>query len=96
MFLKYNYTHIILKSQGGIKFLVCSICGQYTCAAWCPNNYDGGIFTCSSCGCGICDGEKYYKIEESYFHKKCLINNFCKEELIELFGAAPRVASKTD
>lgn len=75
---------------------MCSICGRYNCAAWCPNNYSKGIYTCSSCGSGICVGEKYYKIGDSYFHKECLVDNFCKEELISLFGATPRVAARVN
>lgn len=73
---------------------MCSICGQFNCASWCPFNIGKRIFTCDSCGSGICDGEKYYKIGKKYFHKECLVENYCKEELLLIFGATPRVASE--
>ena len=94
MFLKYNYTHILEKCQGGIKYLVCSICNHFRCPSWCPGHLGDGVFACESCGDGICDGEQYYKIGKSYFHKECIIDNFCKEDLLLLFGATPRVARK--
>ena len=64
---------------------MCNICGQFNCASWCPNNYDAGVFTCESCGEGIGNVDKCFEINGKHYHKRCLINNFCKEELIEIF-----------
>lgn len=73
---------------------MCSICNYFICPSQCPNHYDKGIYTCECCGDGICDGESYYKIGDRYFHKDCLIENYCNDDLLLLFGASPRVASR--
>ena len=88
MFLKYNYTHISFESQGGKGILMCSICN---CS---PLVQDAAIYSCECCREGICEGERYYKVGTSYFHKECLTDNYCNEELLELFGATPRVATR--
>jgi len=73
---------------------VCSICNHLLCPSWCPNHTGTGVFVCGSCGDSICDGESYYKVGNTYFHKECLVDNFGKEDLLSLFGATPRVARK--
>ena len=73
---------------------MCSICNCFPC--------HGGtacakpIYTCGCCGEGICEGERYYQVGKSYFHKDCLAENYCNEELLALFGATPRVATREE
>ena len=57
---------------------------------------DAAIFVCESCGEEICEGERYYQVGRSYFHKDCLAENYCNEELLALFGATPRVATREE
>jgi len=73
---------------------VCSICNQFTCPTLCPNHREKGIYTCAECGDGISNGECYYRIGSSFFHKECLLDSYDKEELLLLFGAKPRIAEK--
>lgn len=73
---------------------MCSICNQFICPPDCPNHFEKGIYTCGCCGNGICDGDGYYKIGNSYFHKECLLNSYDKDELLLLCGATPRIATK--
>ena len=92
MFLKYNYTHISFKSQGGNGILMCSIRSCFSHA----KDIDTPVYSCSFCDEGICEGERYYKVGVSYFHEECLRDNYCNAELLKLFGATPRVATKEE
>ena len=72
---------------------MCSICNQFSCPLGCPNYRELGAYACHLCGDGICNGESYYKIGASYFHKECLLDSYDKEELLSLLGALPRIAT---
>lgn len=52
------------------------------------------IYTCACCDEGICEGEEYYRVGNSCFHWECLKDNYCNVELLELFGATPRLATR--
>ena len=92
MFLKYNYTHISFKSQGGKGILMCSVYSRFPLA----NDADLPVYRCGFCDEGICEGERYYKVGVTYFHEECLRDNYCNAELLKLFGATPRVATRDE
>ena len=71
---------------------MCSICNQQKCAMECPNYEEKAIYLCATCGEGITQGERYYKIGRSYYHKDCLLDCYDKDELLALVGAVPRRA----
>ncbi|MBQ8146795.1 MAG: hypothetical protein IJ039_08420 [Clostridia bacterium] len=75
---------------------MCSICNQFSCPELCPNHRGRSFYTCSHCREGICNGESYYKINGSYFHKECLLDSYDKEELLSLLGAPVRLASELE
>ena len=71
---------------------MCSIYSGFPLA----KDVDTPVYRCGFCGEGICEGERYYKVGVTYFHKECLTDNYCNEELLKLFGATPRVATKEE
>ena len=71
---------------------MCSICGGIQHATWCPERSDPSVFTCESCGEGICDGEQYYEINGKYYHNECLHDNYCISEILKMFGAKVEIA----
>ncbi len=73
---------------------MCSIFSGFHSSNGCGVLGDEAIYICQCCGEGICEGEKYYRVGNSCFHKECLTDNYCNEELLSLFGATPRVASR--
>ena len=73
---------------------MCSICNQLVCPELCPNQGGVSIYRCSHCKEGICKGDSYYKLGNSYFHKECLLDCYDKEELLSLLGTSIRVASE--
>ncbi len=72
---------------------MCSICNQLKCRVGCPNHVGYAVYECAACNEGICKGDRYYKIGESYFHRDCLLECYDKDELLALMGAVPRRAS---
>lgn len=74
---------------------MCSICGCFgQHDSWCPYNDSKRIFTCACCDEGICDGEKYIKINGKYYHEECLAENYSMSEILEMFGAKVEIARK--
>lgn len=73
---------------------MCSICNSFLCPDERPSYGGEAIYVCGCCGSGICEGERYYRVGRSCFHKECLTDNYCNEELLKLFGATPRVATR--
>ena len=89
-----NIIHTLrYKIKEECKKTVCSICEQPLCPIGCPGYSEKGIYQCGACEDGICDGESYYKIGKTYFHRECLLECYDKDELLTLFGAIPRVAT---
>ena len=72
---------------------MCSICNDSPCAFGCPNYRQEGRYICADCQDGISNGESYYKIGTSYFHRECLLDSHDKEEILLLFGAKACVVS---
>ena len=75
---------------------MCSICNQFSCPELCPNHGGKSIYVCSHCKEGIYNGESYYKLGSSYFHKECLLDGYDKEELLSLLGTPVRRASEIE
>lgn len=73
---------------------MCSICNCFSLQDGSISTPQGAIFVCGRCGEGICEGERYYNVGKSYFHKECLTDDCCNEELLSLFGVTPRVATR--
>ena len=73
---------------------MCSVCNQFICPVDCPEFALPRLYTCAVCQDGICDGERYYKIGSSYFHRKCLLDSYDNEELLRLLVGPAKMATK--
>lgn len=65
---------------------MCSVCLSTPCRSGCPNEHDPApVYTCSQCGYGIYDGDKYLDTSKGYVCEGCL-EDMTLGNLLGLFG----------
>ena len=72
---------------------MCSVCNQFPCPVGCPEKGSQGLYTCAICEDGICNGERYYKVNGEYFHRDCLLDSYDKDELLQLLKGPGAIAT---
>lgn len=75
---------------------MCSMCLSSPCNPRCPNAPEPQIVvSCTRCGVGIFEGEKYLKLSDGNVCKDCL-NDMEVDELLEVFGESLTTAEKEE
>lgn len=71
---------------------MCGMCLRSPCDTRCPNAPEAKIiYTCSKCGYGIFEGEKFLDGPEGYICEECLADMTVKE-ILEMCGENLRTA----
>lgn len=71
---------------------MCSICLRNPCDSRCPNAPEPEpVHTCSDCGCGIFEGDKFFEGPDGCICEECL-SNMTAKEVLELIGETLRTA----
>ena len=74
---------------------MCEVCRQTPCHPRCPNAPEPEpVYTCSECGYGIFEGDRYVEVGGRYYCEECL-DDMATETLLSLFDIEMETAEET-